>query len=422
MHASTPPLTTDTTAAATTDPARDRGGYALQERRSDVLLPEDEADPDEFPRLHNISAAHFYKAIVRPAVPEPPIYVTLTELVHPCLAGPGAAVAVAEWNMLWEAAQYRRRFFDLGELSAQMARIADLGDVNVVFVPRTRSRYHEYAPLLHLLPRRVLLRFGLPLLRGGQWPFMADFAEIDAFLPADLADRLGRAWAWAVWPHLVSGSRLSAFSSDDPVRLLAHNLDFWIPAVTAMMQARLREHDEIDKGPLPTVVPLEDGGVLDGAVPGHPRMGGQIWFGEDDARDAVVETVEAADQTGRLRGILDAVRSHRVADDFSPQWSYAREDFERKLHRKRNKVSVRFVELTDTIPVQGPESKIVGSLVTNDFLATLDTRNRQIVVLLNSGMTSRTEIAERLGYANHSAVSKRLAQIRIAAERYFDRC
>jgi hypothetical protein len=422
MHASTPPLTTDTTAAATTDPALDRGEYALQERRSDVLLPEDEADPDEFPRLHNISAAHFYKAIVRPAVPEPPIYVTLTELVHPCLAGPGAAVAVAEWNMLWEAAQYRRRFFDLGELPAQMARIADLGDVNVVFVPRTRSRYHEYAPLLHLLPRRVLLRFGLPLLRGGQWPFMADFAEIDAFLPADLADRLGRAWAWAVWPHLVSGSRLSTFSSDDPVRLLAHNLDFWIPAVTAMMQARLREHDEIDKGPLPTVVPLEDGGVLDGAVPGHPRMGGQIWFGEDDARDAVVETVEAADQTGRLRGILDAVRSHRVADDFSPQWSYAREDFERKLHRKRNKVSVRFVELTDTIPVQGPESKIVGSLVTNDFLATLDTRNRQIVVLLNSGMTSRTEIAERLGYANHSAVSKRLAQIRIAAERYFDRC
>ena len=54
------------------------------------------------------------------------------------------------------------------------------------------------------------------------------------------------------------------------------------------------------------------------------------------------------------------------------------EDFERKLHRKRNKVGVRFVELTDTIPVQGPESEVVGSLVTNDFLATLDTRNRRI--------------------------------------------
>lgn len=58
--------------------------------------------------------------------------------------------------------------------------------------------------------------------------------------------------------------------------------------------------------------------------------------------------------------------------------------------------------------------------MTNDFLALLDVRNRQIVVLLASGMTSHTEIAARLGYANHSAVSKRLAQIRRAAQGYFD--
>jgi hypothetical protein len=114
--------------------------------------------------------------------------------------------------------------------------------------------------------------------------------------------------------------------------------------------------------------------------------------------------VEAADQTGRLRGILDAVRSHRIEDDFSSHWSYAREDFERKLHGKRRKVKVAFVELPDTVPVQGPESEVLGSLITNDFLALLDVRNRQIVVLLASGVTSKTEIADILGYANHSAV------------------
>jgi len=48
----------------------------------------------------------------------------------------------------------------------------------------------------------------------------------------------------------------------------------------------------------------------------------------------------------------------------------------------------------------------------------LDVRNRQIVVLLNSGAT-RTEIAEILGYANHSAISKRLSQIRATAEAFF---
>ncbi|WP_340684917.1 hypothetical protein LCL61_00005 [Amycolatopsis coloradensis] len=35
-------------------------------------------------------------------------------------------------------------------------------------------------------------------------------------------------------------------------------------------------------------------------------------------------------------------------------------------------------------------------------------------------MTSKTEIADILGYANHSAASKRLAQIRRAAVEHFD--
>jgi hypothetical protein len=88
---------------------------------------------------------------------------------------------------------------------------------------------------------------------------------------------------------------------------------------------------------------------------------------------------------------------------------------------KRRKAKVAFVGVPDTVPVQGPESEVLGRLVTNDFLALLDTHNRQSVVLLASGVTTATEIAGILGYANHSAVSKRLAQIRRAAEAYSDR-
>jgi hypothetical protein len=387
-------------------------------RRDNVLLPAGRRTAEEFPRLNNMSAGFLFGGVIRPLEPTAPEYVALPMLESSGLEMVGA---VGKWNLLWEAAQYRRRFFDVDELPTPIAQIAELGDVNVTFVPRTRSRYFEYAPLLHLLPARVLDTFGLPTLRGGQWPFMADHARIDDFLSTDFEQRLTQAWAWLVWPHLVSGSRMSAFSNDDPIRLLAHNLDFWVPAVTATIQNRLRDLPEVDKGKQPGPVNLEDGSVLPGeAVTGNPRMGGTVWVGEDDAREALVETVEAADQTGRLRGILDAVRSNRVEDDFSSRWSFAREDFERKLHGKRRKVRVRFVELTDTIPVQGPESEVLGSLVTNDFLALLDVRNRQIVVLLNSGVTSRTEIADILGYANHSAVSKRLTQIRRDAEAFFD--
>ena len=388
----------------------------LEWRRDDVFLPDAEATPDEFPSMRNVSAGFIFGGVVRPLEPAPPEYATLS-MSHTL---DREFVALVKWNMLWEAGQFRRRFFDLVDLPKPMAKIADLGDVNVTFVPRTQARYFEYAPLFHLLPKRVLDMFGLPLLRGGVWPFMADWAGIGDFLPTDFEARLARAWAWTVWPHLMSGSKMKAFSADDPIRLLAHNLDFWVPAVTTTIQDRLRDFPEVDKGKTPGPVALEDGSVLAGAVAGNPRMGGPVWFGEDDAHDAVIETVEAADRTGRLRGILDAVRSHRVEDDFSSHWSYAREDFERKLHGKRRKVTVKFVELTDTIPVQGPESEVLGNLITNDFLALLDARNQQIVVLLNSGMTKKTEIAEVLGYANHSAISKRLAQIRKTAEVYFD--
>lgn len=383
-------------------------------QRDSAFLPVEQATPEEHPALRNISAGMIYGGVIRPLEPQLPDYVAI-DMGHRSLELVGQ---VGMWNMLWEAAQFRRRFFKDDDLPEPIARIADMGDINAILVPRTQSHYFEYAPLYHLLPKSTLDRFGLPLLRRGQWPFMADHGNLDRFLAADFGERLAKAWAATVWPHLNSGSRIWAFSGDDPIRLLAHNLDFWVPPVTTVVQETLRTFPEVDKGKPVGPVPLESGGFLEGAVTGNPRMGGPIWMGEDDAAEKVAETVEAADETGQLRGILEAVRSHRVADDFSSRWSNAREDFERKLYRKRNKVQVRFVELTDIIPVQGPESEVVGKLVTSDFLALLDSKQREIVILLSSGYRQH-EIAEHLGYANHSPISKKLAQIRRQAEHFF---
>ncbi|QQM22014.1 sigma-70 family RNA polymerase sigma factor [Rhodococcus sp. P-2] len=384
-------------------------------QREELFIPADETTVGTYPRISNMSAGFIYNGIIRPEQPETPEYVTIPMKS----SSVELDVAVSRWNMLWESAQFRRRFFDSDELPGKLGELAELGDVNLLLVPRTATRYFEYAPLLHLLSRRTLEHFGLPLLRMGQWPFLIERANIDKYLPHDFERRLSRAWAWEVWPHLNSGSGLRAFSEDDPIRLLAHNLDFWVPPVTSIIQGILREFPEVDKGVLPGPVPLIDGGFLEGAVTGNPRMGGDIWCGEREAADVLKQTVNEGDSTGRLREILDAVRSNRLEDDFSDRWSYAREDFERKLYNKRAKVSVRFVELTDTIPVQGPESEVLGNMVTNDFLALLDEQQRQVVILLNSGWTKQKEIAERLGYANHSPISKRLTDIRKTAEKFF---
>lgn len=388
--------------------------------REQFLSAADECTPELYPYMSNLSAAFMYQAVLRSTDPDPVEYVTLRMDSLIGEARMKKELLVARWNMMWEAGQYRRRLFDYDELPEDMRKITDVGDVNVMFVPRTTSRYYEYAPLLHLLRRSTLERFRLPLVRAGSWPFMMDSTKPDRFLPPDFEQRLARAWSWEIWRRLMPGSPLGAFSQSDPIRLLSHNLDFWIPPVTEVIRMTLEDLPEVDKGVSEETVSLEDGSLLKGAVRGNPRKGGPIWIGEAEAAETLDWTVDAADKTGNLRAILDAVRSNRVEDDFSDRWSYAREDFERKLYSKRSKHRVRFVELKDTIPVVGPESEILGQLVTNDFLTLLDKRNRQIVVLLNSGVTKKSEIAQILGYANHSAVSKRLARIGKKASEYFD--
>ncbi|MCW2497179.1 hypothetical protein [Jatrophihabitans sp.] len=390
--------------------------------RENTFVSEEHAGPEMFPRLFNISAGMMYRAVIRAEVPTRPEFVTVP--MTPARLGNEDStsewLALHQWNWLWESAQFRRRHFDEDELPSYMAKIADKGDLNVVFVPRTASRYEEYAPLYHLIPRRTLERFGLPLLRGAQYPYSPASLVSERFLPEDFAPRLERAWAHTVWKHLMPASGLRSFAPDEPIRLLAHNLDYWVPPVVQVIEDTLRgfplggEHIE----PVPARLIDETG--LEGAVTGSPRKGGEIWQGEEQAAWALEDIIDVADEHGQLRGILDAVRSNRVADDFSSHWSYAKEDFERKLHSKRSKVKVTFVELTDTIPVQGPETQVVGSLVTGDFMALLDPRDRQVVVLLRSGMTSLTDIAAELGYANHGAVSKRLARIRSQAKAFFD--
>jgi len=70
--------------------------------------------------------------------------------------------------------------------------------------------------------------------------------------------------------------------------------------------------------------------------------------------------------------------------------------------------------------VQGPETEILDRTVYGDFLTLLNERDREIVVLLYSGMTKLTEVADEMGYLNHSAVLKRLNRIREQAARFFD--
>lgn len=380
-------------------------------------------DPDQYPRLGNISAGFLQDVMLHPehALPVEYIYVPIPEGRR----GLTTVGRLVIWNGAWEAAQLRNRIkYFVRELPTTVRPIVRLReDINVTFVPRwDHTRYNAYAPLFHLLPRRTVERFGLPVLGTGNWPALFEPRQM---LPADFDARLERAFASHIWPHMSPGSRLDGFSRDDPIRLLAHNLDYWLGPVTEMIQDQLRSYGRPETiEPEITAKIAKARADLEHDEPGilvdRPLRGGDLWRGGDDAAAATAELVDRADRHGQLRGIIEAVRSTRVEEDFSSRWSFAREDFERRLYSKRRKIKIKFVELTDTIPVHGPESEVEDRLLYEDFLAVLDKKERQVVVLLRSGITKVGEVASQMGYANHSPVSKALARIRRKTAVFFD--
>ena len=68
------------------------------------------------------------------------------------------------------------------------------------------------------------------------------------------------------------------------------------------------------------------------------------------------------------------------------------------MHHKRAKIRVRFVELTEALPVQSRYTEMSDHLVVADFMGVLNLKERQVVVLLHRRVTRLGEVASILGY------------------------
>ena len=380
----------------------------------------EDANPSSFPHLDNLSAAFLYDFLPIPTADRQPefVYVPSTYRKRASKAAMKESVFVTEWNSTWEVGHLRHELFRR-EIPRRLRGLRQYRDQNIFLVPRSWHRYYAYSVLFHMVPRSVLERHDLPLFRRGLWPHWREDHWQEFIIPPDFDDRLSKAFADVVWRHLIPNSGHASFAKDESIRVLAHNLDFWLPHAHRVAENRLRELPRVapSSADLERIARIETPPEVAIMM---PRKGGTIWQGEEDARDAVHELVELADHDGQLRALVDAMHSHRVEEDFSERWSFAREDFERRLYRKRSKLKIKFVELTDTVPVHGPESEVFENLLWEDFLGLLNQKEREIVVFLRSGVTHLGEIAEQMGYANHSPISKALNRIRLQAEKFLE--
>jgi hypothetical protein len=397
-------------------------------------LTAEERAPRCFPSFRTLSAAFICSFVPLPDEKLAPEYVTVP------VRGVEERLFVSEWNTMWEAG-YLRSMRDEAALPPAFEWLSRFQGHNVYLLPGGDAEvYHRFAVLYHLLPLSVLRRFGLPPLHRGIWPFTLDTMH-DVGFPADLQRRLERAWSYHIWP-LLAGGRLGDkrnYSHDDPLRLLSHGLEYWLPHAYAMIENLVP--DLFERVPLDTdelrarYEEIRSSPEAEGLDFARPRMGGYLWSGEGEAREITAAIVNAADADGRLRAVIDAIQTNRQEDDFSDRWSNAKVDFERAFHHTRAKTKIVFVEVPGTIPVQGPHAEIncapvagasdtaaeaVTDVVWEQLMSLVDAKARRIVVLLRSGETRVGEISKILGYANHAPVSKRLRAIRELAHRYLD--
>ena len=400
----------------------------MRRKQGDIeeLLPiaqGEDLNPEVFPELYNLSAAFLFNVLPYPEKREEPEYVYLDLPIFRKRRDESDAelyVKIHSWNFAWESGQLRYDIFG-SELPEKLQWLKHCKDRNVYLLLKTSFHHYEaHAPLYHLLPRSTLGRFDLPLLKKGLWPTSIPWQNYDKIFPRDFDSRLSAALAYHVWPLLVSQSGMSSFSMNDPIRILAHNLDFWLPYIQSVAEDRLGRFDRVKPEGKEVIKKLKTikKGLPVGVKAGTPRMGGWIWSGEEEAWEATREMVEKADTRGRLRAIIDAVKTNRIEDDFSGIWSYAKEDFERKIYRKRSKIRVNFVELDETVPVHCVDSEVHENLLWEDFMGLLDKKEKRIIVLIRNGVTKMSDIGERLGYANHSPISKALDRIRKKALKY----
>ena len=398
-------------------------------KRTD-LAPEDEQYPDSFPELSNISAAFFYQFVARPKTRLPPefAYIPVDSTKRNQEDQLFRELLISQWNSFWEAGHLRPKIVPellakRKEFPKELSWLKKTRNVNLYLIPDGRqSRFDAFSPLYHLLPIRLLDRFTLPRLRRGLWPPSFHQHTLDYHITPDFDERVSTAFASHVWPLLNSGSKIEAFSKHDSIVLLSHNLNYWLPWMYQIVEERLGSFSrvEIETQAQGEMLQRARKDVRADMTVDRPLRGGTLWRGEEEAWEATREMVNAADRYGDLRAIIDAVKSHRVVDEFSPLWSYAKEDFERKLYQKRAKVRVSFVELEHAEPVHAPTSEIHENLLWEDFFALLDIKERRIVVCLKNGVSRATEISKKLGYANHSPVSKALKRIRLKAKKLLE--
>lgn len=273
----------------------------------------------------------------------------------------------------------------------------------------TPFRNIEYLPFYYFIPRSLLARCGEELNSLPRNPHQlvtnraaCKIVESDMFLLLIID-----AAAYMVWPYMGFDEYMEIYSGYDPAWKFAHNPDFWIKEL-------------IDEG----ILPMADNLIKNC----DENLGYQS---EWEVGFHLSYAVPSAMERYHMNEVIEVAKEYRCFEDFDFRKSRQKTDFLRKWYHTRTQhpqISLENYKKDYARAHNGVqwdvggenvhvESEVVDAAFVEDFLSTLSDKDRQILELRMQGYTLQ-EVADKVGYKNHSGVLKRIRKIGQAYEKY----
>lgn len=265
-------------------------------------------------------------------------------------------------------------------------------------------RNAEYLPAYYFIPASVLAQCGTELnsIPRNPWKLISDWDAI-ATVESDLFRLLIiDAYAFMVWPFLCPGVKREIYSGYEPTWIFAHSPAYWVQELQDMR-----------------VIPTAEGLFKDGGV--------DVDFGyvrEEEIEALFRVLVPQVMEKYKMQEVMDIAQQYRCFEDFDKRKSNQKTDFYRQWYHTRTAhpmISLEgfredYAEAHDgrewDLPDDGAdiEQTVISQVQVQQFLKTLTAKDRQMLTLRMDRLTHQ-EIADRLGYRNHSGVLKRIRKI-----------
>ena len=274
---------------------------------------------------------------------------------------------------------------------------------------QTPYKNSEYIPAYLFLPAAILDRcpqeLQLPRTVRSYFHDRNVISSVESDLFTEL---IIDGYAYLVWPYLGVPGYMENYSGFDPVYIIAHSPAFWVQTLQ-------------DEGVIPMVEDLMQSGQ--GEIMGRPS--------EAEVSFYLEQIIPIAMERYGLYDVIETAKELRCPEDYDFRRSNAKTDFFRRWYHTRTKhaefsldawnearwkqYETQGIDIPDT--GQDMEIAVITQADTESFLSNLAEKDRQILQLRLEGRTL-VEIAERLGYKNHSGVLKRIRKIGKSYQRY----